>query len=506
MTRLLHHRIDGPDGAPALILGPSLGTSLAVWDAQVPVLARDHRVVRWDLPGHGSSPAELLTRGSSEGPAATPGSREPATEISTRAVEGLAATPGSREPATEISMQGVEGPVVPAADAPAAGHGPATIADLARLVLDLADHLGIDRFAYAGISLGGAVGTWLALHHPDRVDCLTMICSSAHFGSAEAWHERAALVRAKGTDPLVEGTRKRWFSAGCRTADADTGTGTNTDAGTGTGTGTGNSVDTGAGAGAEGGAGAEAGSSGACSGLGEPDRAAALLDDLRRADPEGYAACCDALAAYDIRPELASITVPTLVIAGREDPATPPAHARELADGIPGASLVEIAHAAHLANVERPRQVLTALLAHLGRDAVPDEEATERARYDAGMVVRRAVLGDEHVDRAIANTTGFTADFQDLITRYAWGEIWTRPGLDRRTRSCITLTALVAGGHLEELAMHVKAALRNGLTPDEIKEVLLQTAVYCGVPAANAAFAVARRTLQSSETWDSRRT
>jgi 4-carboxymuconolactone decarboxylase len=115
--------------------------------------------------------------------------------------------------------------------------------------------------------------------------------------------------------------------------------------------------------------------------------------------------------------------------------------------------------------------------------------------YERGMEVRRAVLGDEHVDRAIARTTDFTADFQDLITRYAWGEIWTRPGLDRKTRSCITLTALVAGGQVHELAMHVRAALRNGLTPDEIKEVLLQTAVYCGVPAANSAFAVAQEVL-----------
>ena len=115
--------------------------------------------------------------------------------------------------------------------------------------------------------------------------------------------------------------------------------------------------------------------------------------------------------------------------------------------------------------------------------------------HERGMEVRRAVLGDDHVDRAVAGTTDFTADFQDLITRYAWGEIWTRPGLDRRTRSCITLTALVAGGHEHELAMHVRAALRNGLTPAEIKEVLLQAAIYCGVPAANAAFAVAQKVL-----------
>jgi 4-carboxymuconolactone decarboxylase len=121
------------------------------------------------------------------------------------------------------------------------------------------------------------------------------------------------------------------------------------------------------------------------------------------------------------------------------------------------------------------------------------------AAYDRGMRVRREVLGDEHVDAAVERTTGFTADFQDLITRYAWGEIWTRPGLDRRTRSCITLTALVALGRLEELEMHVHAALRNGLTADEIKEVLLQSAIYCGVPAANAAFAVAQHALADQD-------
>ena len=121
------------------------------------------------------------------------------------------------------------------------------------------------------------------------------------------------------------------------------------------------------------------------------------------------------------------------------------------------------------------------------------------AAYDRGMRVRREVLGDEHVDAAVERTSGFTTDFQDLITQYAWGEIWTRPGLDRRTRSCITLTALVALGRLEELEVHVHAALRNGLTADEIKEVLLQGAVYCGVPAANAAFAVAQHALADQD-------
>ena len=118
---------------------------------------------------------------------------------------------------------------------------------------------------------------------------------------------------------------------------------------------------------------------------------------------------------------------------------------------------------------------------------------------DDAMRIRREVLGDEHVDRAVEPTTEFTADFQDLITRYAWGEIWGRPGLDRRARSCITLTALVAQGSEHELAMHVRAALRNGLTRDEIKEVFLQCAIYCGVPAANRAFAIAQSVLDEEE-------
>ena len=119
-------------------------------------------------------------------------------------------------------------------------------------------------------------------------------------------------------------------------------------------------------------------------------------------------------------------------------------------------------------------------------------------KYDDGMEVRREVLGSEHVDRATESATDFTRDFQQLITEYAWGTVWTRPGLDRRSRSLITLTALVARGHHEELALHVRAALTNGLTVDEIKETLLQTAIYCGVPAANTAFRIAQDVLEEA--------
>lgn len=124
-----------------------------------------------------------------------------------------------------------------------------------------------------------------------------------------------------------------------------------------------------------------------------------------------------------------------------------------------------------------------------------EPERTQQEVFDAGMAMRREVLGAQHVDRANANITEFTGDFQELITRYAWGSIWTRPGLPRTTRSAITLTAMIAQGHWEEFAMHVRAAITNGMTRDEIKEVVLQSAIYCGVPAANTAFKVAQSVL-----------
>ncbi|GAA3826931.1 3-oxoadipate enol-lactonase [Sphaerisporangium flaviroseum] len=214
----------------------------------------------------------------------------------------------------------------------------------------------------------------------------------------------------------------------------------------------------------------------------DPELAEPVQTTLLGTDPESYALACEAIAAFDLRDRLPEVAARTLVIAGDKDPATPIQHAETLAEGIPGARLAVVADAAHLANVEHADVVSGLMSRFLG--------------HGLGLKVRREVLGDAHVSRAQAATTDFTAEFQDFITRYAWGEIWTRPGLDRKTRSCVTLTALVARGHMDELAMHVRAALRNGLTPDEIKEVLLQTAVYCGVPAANAAFAVAQKVLR----------
>lgn len=130
------------------------------------------------------------------------------------------------------------------------------------------------------------------------------------------------------------------------------------------------------------------------------------------------------------------------------------------------------------------------------------DSRSNRDSYDEGMAVRRQVLGANHVDRANLAADATTSDFQDLITRYAWGEIWTRPGLDRRMRSAVTITALIAHGHYEELGMHLRAAQRNGLSREEITEILLQTAIYCGVPAANSAFAIAQKVFEEEPPTD----
>ncbi|MFF8609505.1 alpha/beta fold hydrolase [Streptomyces sp. NPDC015346] len=254
-VRLLHHHLSGPPGEPLLVLGPSLGTSMTVWAPHLRALAQNFRVLPFDLPGHGDSPADLL---------------------------------------------GDPGP------------GGTTVADLAALVLDLIDHHGVRQFHYAGISLGGAIGAHLAAHHPERVASLTLICSSAHFGAPGPWRERAALVRLKGTAPLLVTNPGRWF------ADPRTRT---------------------------------------------TPRGRALLKSLADADPAGYAACCDALAGYDLRPRLGQISAPTLVIGGAHDVATPPHHAQELAHGIRRATL-KIISTGHLA-AEEPLTVETALMTHI---------------------------------------------------------------------------------------------------------------------------------------------
>jgi 3-oxoadipate enol-lactonase/4-carboxymuconolactone decarboxylase len=311
----------------------------------------------------------------------------------------------------------------------AAPLGPYTVDELADDVLGLLDRLEIGRATFVGLSLGGAVAMTAALRAPERFERLVLCSTAAHFPPPEQWIDRAATVRAEGVEAIADAALGRWL-----TPEA-------------------------------------------------PDGMRARLRAMLVATPaEGYASCCEALAAFDARGRLGELAMPVLAIAGADDPTTPPAALQAIVDEVPNGRLHVIAQARHIANVERPEEFNRLLRGGGGGD---------------GMRVRREVLGDAHVDASIERASDFTADFQDLITRYAWGEIWTRPGLDRRMRSAITLTALVAGGHENELAMHVRAALRNGLDADEIKEILLQTAIYCGVPAANSAFAIAQQVIDA---------
>jgi 3-oxoadipate enol-lactonase / 4-carboxymuconolactone decarboxylase len=318
--------------------------------------------------------------------------------------------------------------------------GPYSIDDLGQDVLNLVDALGVSQFAFCGTSLGGAVGMWVASREPERVLGLVLAAAAPLFGTPESWRERAAAVRADGLSAISDALIGRWFTEGFRAV--------------------------------------------------RPDVVEAIIAGLGRCDPEGYALCCEALADMDLRDRLAQITAPTLVVGGSNDLVVPPEESLALSEAIVGSSLA-VMPGAHLVAIERPEAFTDGVLAHL-RDSP----------YDRGMAVRRQVLGDEYVDHALSRVTPFTASFQELITRYAWGEIWTRPGLDRRMRSAITIAMLAASGHVNELDFHISAALRNGLSEDEISEILLQVAIYSGVPAANLAFGAAQRALEGLRSDD----
>jgi 3-oxoadipate enol-lactonase/4-carboxymuconolactone decarboxylase len=375
MTQL-GYNASGPLNAPVVVLGPSLGTTRRMWDGAAATLAQRYRVVQFDLLGHGTS---------------------------------------------------------------AVPEGPYTIGRIGGAVLDLLDDLGVGTVNYAGVSMGGMLGMWLAINAPERIERLALVCTSAHLPGGN-WMERAAQVRAHGTASIADAVLSRWFTPPF---------------------------------------------------LASSPLAADFRTMIVDCPDKGYAACCDAVGGMDLRASLPSISAPTLVIAGAQDPATPPPHGEAIANAVPGARLVVLDNAAHLANVERADDVAALLTAFLPGPMTDARETGER--------VRREVLGDAHVDAATAAADGFTGDFQDLITTYAWGEIWGRDGLDRRMRSAITVAMLASLRHEHELALHLRGAIRNGLTRDEIKEILLQVAIYAGVPAANTAFAIARRVFSSGE-------
>jgi len=374
-----YYRLEGRDDRPLLMLSHSLGQDHGMWDAQAADLGTRFRVLRYDIRGHGAS--------------------------------GVSA-------------------------------GDYRVEQLGADALSLADALGIDRFAFCGVSLGGMIGLWLAAHAPERLMAAVLANTSAR-PDAAAMEARRKAVLAGGMAPVVETAMGRYFSARVLASHSP-------------------AVET-------------------------------ARHTLLATSPAGYAGCCAAIRDMDMRAELAAVAVPVLVISGDQDVSMPwKGHGDVLAAGIPNARIAHL-HAAHLSNIEAPRSFSAALAEFL---LPPDSDP-----YEAGARIRRAVLGDAHVDRAIASLTPFTHDFQELITRYAWGTIWTRPGLDLRTRRLLALGITASLGRWEEFRMHVAAGLARELELCDLEEVLLQTAVYAGVPAANTGFKIASE-LRASEPPD----
>src|SRR6202050_3144820 len=377
----MFYRLQGNAGRPVLILSHSISTDHAMWDLQVEGLLPHFQILLYDIRGHG---------------------------------------------ATEATA------------------GEYSIEMLGKDILALADTLEISRFAFCGLSLGGTIGQWVAVHAPERVTHLVLANTSPQFVPRTNWETRIAAVVKGGMPAVGDLAMQRFFSPDTLAKQSP--------------------------------------------------YVASTRSVFLGTDPVGYLGCCAALRDMNHGKLLAEIKSPTLVISGDRDVATPwSGHGERLAQEIAGAKALHLA-AAHLSNLERPRSFTTALLEFL----LPQPNANADS-LQAGFEVRRAVLGDAHVDKAIAGTTEFTMEFQELITRYAWGTIWSRPQLDRRTRRLLVLAITASLGRWEEFALHVRAGLASELELCDLKEVLLQTAVYAGAPAANTGFQIAAEKIKKTD-------
>ena len=303
-----------------------------------------------------------------------------------------------------------------ASDAP---PGDYSVADLGRDALDLLDTVGIERAIWCGQSLGGMVGQWLAINAPARLSHLVLANTTPRVADPPGMETRRKTVLEQGVAAVVDTAMKRFFTPASLEQN--------------------------------------------------PPRIASARPTFLATSAVGYAGCCAAVRDLDHTAVIESIRSPTLVISGDADESLPfEGHGAVLAQKIPGASVVRLA-AAHVSSLELPRTFTRALL----------EWLTPRSadRYEPGLNVRRAVLGDTHVDRALSSGTELTRDFQALITRYAWGEVWSRPGLDHRTRRLLVLAITAALGRREEFHLHLASGLDHGLEWSDVEEVLLQTAV-----------------------------
>ena len=317
-----------------------------------------------------------------------------------------------------------------ASDVPAGDY---SVEQLSRDALALLDRLGLQKVSWCGLSLGGMIGQWLGVNASNRLSHLVLANTSPRTADPAGMEARRQTVLAQGMAAIVDTVTSRFFTEALIASHSP--------------------------------------------------HVGSARQTLLATNPVGYAGCCAAVRDFDGRKLLGAISTPTLVISGMADASMPwDTHGAVLAREIPGAAAIQLP-AAHLTNIGAPRAFTRALIEFLSPE--PGD-----AR-DAGMTRRREILGDAHVDRATGSATEMTRDFQEFITRYAWGGIWTRPGLDDRTRRLLVLAITAAMGRWEEFRLHFAAGLDRDLEWCDVEELLLQTAVYAGVPAANTGFHVA---------------
>jgi 3-oxoadipate enol-lactonase/4-carboxymuconolactone decarboxylase len=317
--------------------------------------------------------------------------------------------------------------------------GDYTMALLAQDGLGVLDALGARRAHVCGVSIGGRIAMEMAAAAPDRIASVILCDTALEFRPPEMWQQRMDAVAQGGMAAVADAVMERWVLD--QSLPSSKG----------------------------------------------------LRRMLLRTDPTGYAGCAAALRDTRASDVAGRIRCPARVVVGDKDASTPPSAAEAVRDAIPGSEMVTIADAAHIPTFEREAEVTRALLGHMRRLASPSPDASAA---EAGNAVRRAVLGDAHVDRSEAKTTALDAPFRDFILEGVWGRVWTRPGLARRDRSLLCLGMLAALGHDEELRLHVRATRNTGVTEEEIAEVLLQVAAYAGVPAANSALRAAKEVLE----------
>lgn len=316
-----------------------------------------------------------------------------------------------------------------------------SIADYANDVLGLMDALNIKKAVVIGLSIGGIIGQYLAVHHAERLEKLILSNTAPKIGTDESWNTRINKVKTEGIASITEGVMKVWFSQNFH-----------------------------------------------------QNRHNELLgyqNMLTNSPLDGYLTACAAIRDNDLRAGIPNIQTPTLCFAGSVDGSTPPELVKSMADAIPNAKYILVDGVGHIPCVEAPHIISKHII-----EFVFD---TPLSLYELGMKTRRSVLGNAHVDRAEANKTDFDKDFQEYITNSAWGAVWSRPNLTKRERSMITIAVLATLGHDEEVAMHIRATKNTGATIADIKEVLLHISVYAGVPVSNIAYKIAKKVYAEME-------